>query len=153
MIDREEMQATDDDVRASFDLTVMDGSPIAPLSSTTRVEVTIDDLNDNPPRLLPSCLMRAELSTTANQILPAAHVVLSISSYDPDSRQNNRSTFSLLESSDLFQLEQDGRLTLKRRWEAASVHGPYEEVLRFSATDLGSPPLNASGDQFDGLLL
>ncbi|XP_034147531.1 protocadherin alpha-2 isoform X32 [Esox lucius] len=115
------------------------GTP--PLSSTSIITVHVSDVNDNPPRF-----SEPVINVYVKENSPVGDVIHTISALDPDSEENSKITFSLL----------DKTITVSSAVNINSDTGDivslqsfnYEEIKTFQfkvqATDSGVPPLSSN---------
>ncbi|XP_028975078.1 protocadherin alpha-2 isoform X23 [Esox lucius] len=116
-----------------------EGTP--PLSSTSIITVHVSDVNDNPPRF-----SEPVINVYVKENSPVGDVIYTISALDPDSEENSKITFSLL----------DKTITVSSAVNINSDTGDivslqsfnYEEIKTFQfkvqATDSGVPPLSSN---------
>ncbi|XP_028975076.2 protocadherin alpha-8 isoform X21 [Esox lucius] len=116
-----------------------EGTP--PLSSTSIITVHVSDVNDNPPRF-----SEPVINVYVKENSPVGDVIQTISALDPDSDENSKITFSLL----------DKTITVSSAVNINSDTGDIvslqsfncEEIKTFQfkvqATDSGVPPLSSN---------
>ncbi|XP_034147528.1 protocadherin alpha-8 isoform X22 [Esox lucius] len=116
-----------------------EGTP--PLSSTSVITVHVSDVNDNPPRF-----SEPVINVYVKENSPVGDVIQTISALDPDSDENSKITFSLL----------DKTITVSSAVNINSDTGDIvslqsfncEEIKTFQfkvqATDSGVPPLSSN---------
>ncbi|XP_022108017.1 protocadherin Fat 1-like isoform X2 [Acanthaster planci] len=103
-----------------------------PLSSTTMVTVTIQDINDNPPRC-----MRDIFSVRMREDLPTGTVLMTVQALDPDEGPNGQVTFGITDETGTFAIdEQYGTLRLISELDYESVQ-IYDILINLR--DHGSP--------------
>ena len=130
---------------AQYNVTIIasdEGTP--PLSSTSAFTVHVSDVNDNAPRF-PEPVINVYVKENS----PKDHRIYTVSANDPDSDENARLTYSLLESS-------HNNIPVSTCVNVNSDSGDiytmqsfnFEEIKTFQfkvkATDSGSPPLNGN---------
>ncbi|XP_076149207.1 protocadherin alpha-2-like [Alosa pseudoharengus] len=130
---------------AVYNVTVVasdEGTP--PLSSTSAFTVHVSDVNDNAPRF-PEPIINVYVKENS----PKDQIIYTVTAIDPDSDENSRLTYSLLEYSPstipvstFVNVNPDsGDIYTMQSFN-------FEEMktfqFRVKATDSGSPPLNSS---------
>ncbi|XP_070539361.1 protocadherin Fat 4-like [Ptychodera flava] len=133
--------ALDRETVPSYDLEVMATDNGTPQKSTSvRVRILIDDINDNEPKL-------SSQKYDATMLLPpggitAETLVLFVSASDLDSGSNAEITYSVISEkySDTFEISPNGAITVIKDY--LPVPGVDNEMLIFniSAEDGGAPP-------------
>ncbi|XP_032192315.1 protocadherin gamma-A5 isoform X44 [Mustela erminea] len=124
-------------------VTVIDlGNP--PLSTETRISLTVADINDNPP-IFP----HSSYSTYILENNPRGISILSVTAHDPDSGNNAKVTYSLTE--DTFQgMPVSSYVSINSNTGILYALGSfdYEQIkdlqLRVMASDSGDPPLSSN---------
>ncbi|XP_031645852.1 protocadherin alpha-8-like isoform X4 [Oncorhynchus kisutch] len=116
-----------------------EGTP--PLSSTSVITVHVSDVNDNAPRF-----SEPVINVYVKENSPVGDVIYTMSAFDPDSDENAKMTYSLL----------DKRVPISSSVNINSDTGDiislqsfnYEEIKTFQfkvqATDSGVPPLSSN---------
>ncbi|XP_055744860.1 protocadherin alpha-4-like [Salvelinus fontinalis] len=116
-----------------------EGTP--PLSSTSVITVHVSDVNDNAPRF-----SEPMINVYVKENSPVGDVIFTTSAFDPDSDENTKMTYSLL----------DKRVSISSSVNINSDTGDiislqsfnYEEIQTFQfkvqATDSGVPPLSSN---------
>jgi protocadherin-16/23 len=121
----------------SFDATATDACPYGPRSRSVRVDVTVDDVNDNAPVFLQDVY-----SVNILVDFPVGGVVLTVTAVDKDIGPNAIITYSLSNTSIYFQIDRETGVITTRRVLDVSAVGP--QTLKVTARDAGSPPLNTT---------
>jgi len=92
----------------SFDAVATDSCPYGPRSETVRVDITVQDVNDNAPRC-----QRNIYSSDISLDAPVGSLVSTVSASDSDAGVNAQPTYSLADSdSTYFQVRRLGFATL-----------------------------------------
>ncbi|XP_067245954.1 protocadherin alpha-3-like isoform X4 [Chanodichthys erythropterus] len=128
-----------------YNVTIMasdEGTP--PLSSTRVFTVYVSDVNDNPPRF-PNPVINIFVKENG----PKGQIIYTISAVDPDSDENSKITYALLEP-----LHKSGTAysVVSINSDSGDIHSlqsfNYEEMKTFQfkvqATDSGVPPLSSN---------
>ncbi|XP_055782676.1 protocadherin alpha-3-like isoform X26 [Salvelinus fontinalis] len=121
-------------------VTVTDGGT-PPLSSTHVITVRVSDVNDNAPRFSESII-----NVYVKENSPVGDVIYKMSSFDPDSDENAKMTYSLLDTS----VSTSSSVNINSETgDIVSLQSfNYEEIKTFSfkvqATDSGVPPLSSN---------
>ncbi len=108
---------------------------------TTWVNITVKDVNDNPPRFTP---IRAVAHIAEDW--PGGHEVFLAKAEDLDEGENSRITYSLtMNPRDLFTISSSGMIYLNRPLRHELQQSGLETVitLEVMATDEGFPPLSS----------
>ena len=112
-----------------------DSAPENPMSSTVIVSFTVDDVNDNPPRFVPESYV-----VRVPEDMPVGSVVLTITAFDPDDKQNGKVRYSL-------QAGMDDKFEIDQNTGVVRLSGglDYEQKLIYNMTlrgrDHGDPNL------------
>lgn len=123
VLDREEKQ--------NYTLTIQardDG--LAPLSSSTRVQLVLLDRNDNAPSF-----SRKSYQASVSEGLPPRAEVLRVSALDPDEGPNGRVTYSLTEDSSHGAFSVDSLTGVIRTTRSLDRESRAQYTLRAVATD------------------
>ena len=130
-LDREQKSSYQFTVEASDNGTLF-------LSGYTSVDVTITDLNDNPPVFSMSMY---NLTLTEETLFQTT--ILRLSATDDDHSVNSALTFSILEGNvnNTFSISSNGVITLQNRLDKETM---ASYALRVYAFDQGSPVMNSS---------
>ncbi|XP_048058582.1 protocadherin alpha-3-like isoform X28 [Megalobrama amblycephala] len=128
-----------------YNVTIMasdEGTP--PISSTRVFTVYVSDVNDNPPRF-PNPVINIFVKENG----PKGQIIYTISAVDPDSDENSKITYALLEP-----LHKSGTTysVVSINSDSGDIHSlqsfNYEEMKTFEfkvqATDSGVPPLSSN---------
>ncbi|XP_045060964.1 protocadherin alpha-2-like isoform X16 [Coregonus clupeaformis] len=116
-----------------------EGTP--PLSSTSVITVHVSDVNDNAP-----CFSEPVINVYVKENSPVGDVIYTISAFDPDSEENSKITYALLDksvsiSSSVNMNSDTGDIVSLQSFN-------YEEIKTFhfivQATDYGVPPLSSN---------
>ena len=122
----------------SFEAFATDGGVYGPRSRMVRVDVIISDVNDNAP-----IFDRIPYKADIPQDFPVGQVVLTITATDKDSGRNGQLLYSMLDTSQYFQLDAaTGQITTKRLLDIAAI-GVH--TLKVKATDRANLPKNSTG--------
>ncbi|XP_030644108.1 LOW QUALITY PROTEIN: protocadherin-23 [Chanos chanos] len=118
-------------------LTVQSQTGTVPVYSTTRVNVSLTDINDNPPAFSQSSdHISVSRNTPPGTLLFIAHA------HDPDNSTNGTISYTLHPDSQIFTLHPHlGTLTLNG---SLSQDTRPRHVLEIVASDGGSPPLSST---------
>ncbi|XP_055744845.1 protocadherin alpha-8-like isoform X13 [Salvelinus fontinalis] len=116
-----------------------EGTP--PLSSTSDITIHVSDVNDNAPRFSEPV---ANVYVTENS--PVGDVIYTMSAFDPDSDENAKMTYSLLETR--LPISSSVKINSKTGDIISLQSFNYEEIQTFQfkvqATDSGVPPLSSN---------
>uniref|UniRef100_A0A915HH22 Cadherin domain-containing protein n=1 Tax=Romanomermis culicivorax TaxID=13658 RepID=A0A915HH22_ROMCU len=120
-------------------ITVLDnGKP--PLSTSTELEIVIDDFNDNYP-----IFQKPNYTVSIPEDLPIGTSFLQVSANDNDSGQNGRLSYAILtaenDGKDFYVDPSSGVLRVNKSLDREKV---AEYNLTLIASDKGSPPLTSS---------
>ncbi|XP_045060968.1 protocadherin alpha-4-like isoform X19 [Coregonus clupeaformis] len=116
-----------------------EGTP--PLSSTSVITVHVSDVNDNAPRF-----SEPVINVYVKENSPVGDVIYTTSAFDPDSDENAKTTYSLLDKSVSISSSVN---IISNTGEIVSLQSfNYEEIKTFQfkvqATDSGVPPLSSN---------
>ncbi|XP_038848524.1 protocadherin alpha-2-like [Salvelinus namaycush] len=118
-------------------VTVTDGGT-PPLSSTSVITVRVSDVNDNAPRF-----SEPIINIYVKENSPVGDVIYTMSAFDPDSDENAKMTYSLLDTS--VSISSSVNINSDTGDIVSLQSFNYEEIKTFSfkvqATDSGVPPL------------
>ncbi|KAM4051034.1 protocadherin-23 [Anomaloglossus baeobatrachus] len=114
-----------------FRVVASDSSIYGPLSSTVKVLIHIEDINDNPPSFLEDPVqVLVSYKSLVNTTIATVHAS------DPDQGLNGSVVYSLVESDPLFIVTQDtGEIKLQN----PISHTFRNTILKVRASDLGVP--------------
>ncbi|XP_029627080.1 protocadherin alpha-8 isoform X9 [Salmo trutta] len=116
-----------------------EGTP--PLSSTSVITVHVSDVNDNAPRF-----SEPVINVYVKENSPVGDVIYTISAFDPDSDENTKMTYSLLDKS--VSISSSVNLNSDTGDIISLQSFNYEEIKTFQfkvqATDSGVPPLSSN---------
>uniref|UniRef100_A0A674DR56 Protocadherin alpha-C2-like n=1 Tax=Salmo trutta TaxID=8032 RepID=A0A674DR56_SALTR len=116
-----------------------EGTP--PLSSTSVITVHVSDVNDNAPRF-----SEPVIHVYVKENSPVGDVIYTISAFDPDSDENAKMTYSLLDKSVSISSSVNVNSDTGDIISLQSFN--YEEIKTFQfkvqATDSGVPPLSSN---------
>uniref|UniRef100_A0A4W5Q0J8 Cadherin domain-containing protein n=1 Tax=Hucho hucho TaxID=62062 RepID=A0A4W5Q0J8_9TELE len=128
--------------RESYNVTITatdEGTP--PLSSTSLITVHVSDVNDNAPRF-----SEPVINVYVKENSPVGDVVYTISAFDPDSGENAKMTYSLLDKS--VPISSSVNINSDTGDIVSLQSFNYEEIKTFQfkvqATDSGVPPLSSN---------
>ncbi|XP_046380464.2 protocadherin Fat 1-like isoform X3 [Haliotis rufescens] len=122
---------------AVYQLSVMakDSGLHTTLSTTTQVTITLQDVNDNEPKFVPS-----SYSVKVREDLPVGTVVMILTANDPDVGENGLVTYELVDGMDnkfeIDELSGTIRLLKKLDYETKQVYN-----ITAKAVDCGTPTL------------
>ncbi len=123
----------------SFEVYAIDGGLYGPRSQSVRVEITIDDVNDNSP-VFEEIPYKAEIS----QDHGVNHYVLKVTAVDKDIGSNGQVTYSLREPSRYFRIDgESGEITTKSLLADPSAIMVHR--LEVIARDGGDSPRYSTG--------
>ncbi|XP_071254573.1 protocadherin alpha-2-like isoform X23 [Salvelinus alpinus] len=121
-------------------VTVTDGGT-PPLSSTSVITVRVSDVNDNAPRF-----SEPIINIYVKENSPVGDVIYTMSAFDPDSDENAKMTYSLLDTSVSISSSVNINSDTGDIINLQSFN--YEEIKKFQfkvqATDSGIPPLSSN---------
>ncbi|XP_038848527.1 protocadherin alpha-3-like [Salvelinus namaycush] len=116
-----------------------EGTP--PLSSTSVITVRVSDVNDNTPRF-----SEPIINVYVKENSPVGDVIYTMSAFDPDSDENAKMTYSLLDTS--VSISSSVNINSDTGDIVSLQSFNYEEIKTFSfkvqATDSGVPPLSSN---------
>ncbi|XP_071254571.1 protocadherin alpha-4-like isoform X21 [Salvelinus alpinus] len=116
-----------------------EGTP--PLSSTRVITVDVSDVNDNAPRFSESII-----NVYVKENSPVGDVIYKMSAFDPDSDENAKMTYSLLDTS--VSISSAVNINSETGDIVSLQSFNYEEIKKFQfkvqATDSGIPPLSSN---------
>ncbi|XP_029587787.1 protocadherin alpha-8 isoform X16 [Salmo trutta] len=116
-----------------------EGTP--PLSSTSVVTVEVSDVNDNAPRF-----SEPVINVYVKENSPVGDVIYTTSAFDPDSDENAKVTYSLLDKS--VSISSSVNINSDTGDIVSLQSFNYEEIKTFhfkvQATDSGVPPLSSN---------
>ncbi|XP_045579944.1 protocadherin alpha-2-like [Salmo salar] len=116
-----------------------EGTP--PLSSTSVITVHVSDVNDNAPRF-----SEPVINVYVKENSPVGDVIYTISAFDPDSDENIKMTYSLLDKS--VSISSSVNINSDTGDIISLQSFNYEEIKTFQfkvqATDSGAPPLSSN---------
>eukprot|EP00063_Salmo_salar_P080641 XP_014055476.1 PREDICTED: protocadherin alpha-2-like isoform X4 [Salmo salar] len=116
-----------------------EGTP--PLSSTSVITVQVSDVNDNAPRF-----SEPVINVYVKENSPVGDVIYTISAFDPDSDENIKMTYSLLDKS--VSISSSVNINSDTGDIISLQSFNYEEIKTFQfkvqATDSGAPPLSSN---------
>ncbi|KAG8592446.1 hypothetical protein GDO81_000503 [Engystomops pustulosus] len=114
-----------------FRVAASDSSMYGPLSSTVKVIVHIEDINDNIPSFLEDPV---QVLVSQNSLVNST--IATVHASDPDEGLNGTLVYSLVEENPLFFITQDtGEIKLQK----LISHSFKNTVLKVKASDLGDP--------------
>uniref|UniRef100_A0A4W5Q047 Protocadherin 2 alpha b 5 n=1 Tax=Hucho hucho TaxID=62062 RepID=A0A4W5Q047_9TELE len=115
------------------------GTP--PLSSTSVITVHVSDVNDNAPRF-----SEPVINVYVKENSPEGDVIYTISAFDPDSDENSKITYALLDTS--VPISSSVNINSDTGDIVSLQSFNYEEIKTFQfkvqATDSGVPPLSSN---------
>ncbi|XP_064182037.1 protocadherin alpha-8-like isoform X5 [Anguilla rostrata] len=119
-----------------------EGTP--PLSTTAVITVHVSDVNDNAPRF-PEQVINMYLKENS----PVGSVIHTISAFDPDSKENSKLVYSIVESSSKGVARSSAVSVNSVSGEIYTLQSfNYEDIKTFQfllqATDSGVPPLSSN---------
>ncbi|XP_052364232.1 protocadherin alpha-3-like isoform X25 [Oncorhynchus keta] len=127
---------------AQYNVTITatdEGTP--PLSSTSVVTVQVSDVNDNAPHF-----SEPVISVYVKENSPVGDVIKTITAFDPDSDENAKVTYSLLDKS--VSISSSVNINSDTGDIVSLQSFNYEEIKTFQfkvqATDSGVPPLSSN---------
>ncbi|XP_064875247.1 protocadherin alpha-3-like [Oncorhynchus nerka] len=127
---------------AQYNVTITatdEGTP--PLSSTSVVTVQVSDVNDNAPHF-----SEPVINVYVKENSPVGDVIKTISAFDPDSDENAKVTYSLLDKS--VSISSSVNINSDTGDIVSLQSFNYEEIKTFQfkvqATDSGVPPLSSN---------
>ncbi|XP_055782671.1 protocadherin alpha-8-like isoform X21 [Salvelinus fontinalis] len=127
---------------AQYNVTITatdEGTP--PLSSTRVITVDVSDVNDNAPRFSESII-----NVYVKENSPVGDVIYTTSAFDPDSDENAKVTYSLLDKS--VSISSAVNINSDTGDIISLQSFNYEEIKKFQfkvqATDSGIPPLSSN---------
>ncbi|XP_055782673.1 protocadherin alpha-2-like isoform X23 [Salvelinus fontinalis] len=116
-----------------------EGTP--PLSSTSVITVRVSDVNDNTPRF-----SEPIIHVYVKENSPVGDVIYTMSAFDPDSDENAKMTYSLLDTS--VSISSSVNINSDTGDIVSLQSFNYEDIKTFSfkvqATDSGVPPLSSN---------
>ncbi|XP_064810530.1 protocadherin alpha-8-like isoform X1 [Oncorhynchus masou masou] len=116
-----------------------EGTP--PLSSTSLITVDVSDVNDNAPRF-----SEPIINVYVKENSPVGDVIYTTSAFDPDSGENAKVTYSLLDKS--VSISSAVNINSDTGDVVSLLSFNYEEIKTFQfkvqATDSGVPPLSSN---------
>ncbi|XP_029587773.1 protocadherin alpha-8 isoform X14 [Salmo trutta] len=116
-----------------------EGTP--PLSSTSVITVDVSDVNDNAPRF-----SEPVINVYVKENSPVGDVIYTMSAFDPDSDENAKMTYSLLDKS--VSISSSVNINSDTGDIVSLQSFNYEEIKKFNfkvqATDSGVPPLSSN---------
>ena len=118
-----------------YRLQILATDPATGFSSSAMAEISVTDVNDNPPIFL---MFNRDISLPAN--LPVGSVVLTVMAQDADDGSNAAILYTT-EGNDFAISQTTGIVTLERRldFNSQDMH-----LVNVTATDMGDPPLSSS---------
>ncbi|XP_064810543.1 protocadherin alpha-2-like isoform X13 [Oncorhynchus masou masou] len=116
-----------------------EGTP--PLSNTRVITVDVSDVNDNAPRF-----SEPIINVYVKENSPVGDVIYTMSAFDPDSDENAKITYSLLDKS--VAISSSVNINSDAGYIVSLQSFNYEEIKTFQfkvqATDSGVPPLSSN---------
>ena len=122
-----------------FDIIAIDGGISGPRSTTARIEISLQDVNDNAP-VFKQMPYRKSVSPNTGR----GQEILTVSATDPDYGVNSTITYSLDRNSpsgQLFGVSSQGRVTANTDLRRSVGYHNVQVIAR----DGGSPPLSSTG--------
>lgn len=122
----------------TFQVIASDGGLYGPREQSVRVDIILDDVNDNAP-----VFEQVPFRVNISQNHGLGQYVLQVSAKDADQGSNGEVMYNLAEESIYFDIDSfSGVIVTRRVLDAAAVKLHHLEVR---AVDKGQPPLTATG--------
>ncbi|XP_056106333.1 protocadherin Fat 2 [Rhinichthys klamathensis goyatoka] len=116
-------------------LTVRATDSVTGTFSEAKVEIDLEDINDNAP-----VFQNLPYITDVSEGLPIGTSVLQVSAVDRDSNRNSEVTYQLIDKSDFFDI--DPLTGILVTLQVLDYETMQQFMLKVKATDKGSPPLS-----------
>ncbi|XP_051716060.1 protocadherin Fat 2 [Ctenopharyngodon idella] len=116
-------------------LTVRATDSVTGTFSEAKVEIDVEDINDNAP-----VFQNLSYVTDVSEGLPIGTSVLQVSAVDKDSGRNSDVTYQLIDKSDFFEIDPLSGILVTL--QVLDYETTQQFTLKVKATDKGAPPLS-----------
>lgn len=116
-------------------LTVRATDSVTGTFSEAKVEIDVEDINDNDP-----VFQNLSYVTDVSEGLPIGTSVLQVSAVDKDSGRNSDVTYQLIDKSDFFEIDPLSGILVTL--QVLDYETTQQFTLKVKATDKGAPPLS-----------